>query len=693
MDNIGILDPAGINLNPLNNQPYSSQYKELAKKWSQFPAYHKAQEIISAIKDNQVILITSGTGSGKTVLMPKFVLHTLNYNGKVAVTLPKQMIAQASAEFASKTLDVKLGEEVGYKYKGSDKNAYSSKTRLLFATDGTIVANLLNDPELKEYDSVLIDEAHERKVQIDFLLYLLKNTCKLRKEFKLIIMSATVNEKIFKDYFEDFKFVHFDVGGKTNYPIESIFLDKPIDPKMYLQKGMDIVENILSTTKDGDILFFVTSIQETMDTCKTLSNDERVNTTFCVEVYAGMNPQQQDLAQSENKTNKRKLVIATNVAESSLTISNIKYVIDSGYELFGYYDPELNSKVLTKKLISQAQAKQRMGRSGRTGPGIVYHLYTKDYFDNIMEKYPLPTIKVSDITGECLKLLSLESINEVNKLKEVLNEFIEPPNEKYVNKSILTLKQLGLVEDNKINKLGKLISDLQLDPKQGLSVYCAYQLNCAKEVIAIFSMIDAMKGNINELFQIPKSVIEENDKEKIDYITKKFLRSKKELTSKKLGDHLTILKIFHKYKKLNKKENRELVNNWTYSSFLKKSVLEKAEKYNKKIKRHVMNKLSNYEFDNKINKELLNSLLSTRIIASILYGYFLNIAYLKQQDKKQNVKLSNDSFLLFYNDFESLESKQLLYNEMMTINNKTSLSIVSKVSDKSKEIYEKMLKN
>lgn len=700
-DNLGILDPAGINLNPLTNEQYSETYRELAKKWSRFPAYEKAHDIINSIKSNQVILITSGTGSGKTVLLPKFVLHTLGYNGKVAITLPKQMITQSSAEFAAKTLDVKLGKEVGYKFKGSDKKSMSDKTKLLFATDGTIVSKLMTDPELKEFDAVIVDEAHERKVQIDFLLYLLKQTCKSRPNFKLVIMSATVNEKIFSDYFTEFKFCHYDVGGKTNYPIESIFLNESVkaDEKSYLQTGIDIANNIIQTTKEGDILFFVTSIQETLDTCKKLVNTTNDDKIFCIEVYAGMNEEKQEIAQSENTTNKRKLIIATNVAESSLTISNIKFVIDSGYELFSYYDPESNSKVLTKKLITHAQAKQRMGRAGRTGPGVCFHLYTKKMFEQL-EPFPLPTIKTSDITGECLKLLSLESIQHVDKLKEILSDFIEPPNEKYINKSIMTLKQLGLIENDSINNLGKIISDLQVDPMQGLAMLNAYKVNCVKETIAIFAIIDACKGNINELFHVPKSMID-NESQNFDNMTKKFMKAKNKLTSKSMGDHLTLLKIFTTYKKIktdsNKSNNKTKLTDWLYLNFLKGSVLDKADKYYKKIKQTVIQKIQNYlsvtlsENKETISKLINSHRLGTRILSSIMSGFFLNTMFIKQSNKsksnksQQHIKLSKDSFLNMTSD-DIDDHTELLYNSMTTINNNVSISIVSPITKSIKTI-------
>jgi HrpA-like RNA helicase len=223
--NIGILDPQGLELNPLNSKEYSSKYKELANLWSKYPAYENALDTINLIKKKQVILITSGTGSGKTVLIPKFTLHSLNYEGHILVSLPKQLVAQSAAEFSALTMDVELGEQIGYKYKGSDTKYIGKNPNLLYCTDGTIVAKLLSDPLLTGIDAVIIDEAHERKVQIDFMLYLLKNVVKNRPEFKLIIMSATVNSELFKSYFTEFNFGELDIGSKTNFEIESIFVN------------------------------------------------------------------------------------------------------------------------------------------------------------------------------------------------------------------------------------------------------------------------------------------------------------------------------------------------------------------------------------------------------------------------------------------------------------------------------------
>ena len=243
-NNIGILDPEGINLNPLNGKPYSDKYKKLAEKWKTFPVYQKAREIIDDINNNQVLLLVSQTGSGKSVLMPKITLHTLNYNGKIAMTLPKQIITKSAAEFAAETLDIELGQEVGYRYKGSDPKMRSDKTKILYTTDGTIVAKAFNDITLKEYDAILIDEIHEQSVNMHILLYLMRETLKLRPEFKLIIMSATINTEIFATYFRDFKFKTIDGGGARLHPIESVFLANTLDYKMTMEEGFKILINI-----------------------------------------------------------------------------------------------------------------------------------------------------------------------------------------------------------------------------------------------------------------------------------------------------------------------------------------------------------------------------------------------------------------------------------------------------------------
>jgi HrpA-like RNA helicase len=687
MTNIGILDPSGKNKNPLNDQEYSETYKKLAKTWSKFPAYENVNDTLKMINSNQIILITSGTGSGKTVLIPKYVLHNYDYKGHILVSLPKQIIAQSAAEYAALTLDVNLGEHIGYKYKGSDEKYIGKDPNLLYATDGTIVAKLLSDPLLQGIDAVIIDEAHERKVQIDFMLYLLRNVVQNRKDFKLIIMSATVNSEIFKSYFAQYDFAQLDIGSKTNYDIKSIFVDKTISPNGYIQYGMDIINDIIKkkeTGKISDILFFVTSINETIDTAKKLRilyPDKE-----CIEIYSGINNETQEKIGKKTTENQR-ILISTNVAESSLTVDGIKYVIDSGYELLSYYDPERHGKVLEKGLITQAQAKQRMGRAGRTAPGICYHLYSKDDFENNMKKYPEPSIRLSNITTETLRLLSLDTVQSVENVLKVLASLIEPPREIYIKLALKSLFDLDLITKNNINPLGKYCSNIQLEPEQALSVYCGYRLNCSKEVIAILLICDVIKNNLNELFLNPIELLKNKKSDptyqnQLNSLTNKIKEIKNKL-SNKYGDHLTILNVFSNFKKIETDEERK---EWCREHYVKYNTLKKCEDVYDRIKYRIIGetrKFTNLEESNQfkiISDDKLDNLkelnIDYKIIYSLLYGYKLNRAF-----------YSNKGYRTLYTDKVNIPKESTIYNtednvfysELFITANSTNMNIVSKI--------------
>lgn len=701
MEKIGILDPAGKNINPLTGNIYDESYRTYSGFWSKLPAYKYVDDIINKVKNNQVILIVSSTGSGKTVLLPKILLHVLDYKGKIAVTLPKQIIAKSAAEYAAKTLDVKLGTHVGYQYKGSDKSGKSAYTKILYATDGTIVAQLMIDPLLMQYDGVIIDEAHERKVQIDFLLYLLKQVIEKRPEFKLIIMSATINEQIFKNYFKKFKYDSFNIGGERIHPIESIFLEKSISQNEYMEVGMNIIKKLIKNKSDGDIMFFVTSVNETFDSCKQINTETGEN--YCIEVYAGINKDNQELAQDKelykSKFKKtKKIVIATNVAESSLTIDGIKYVIDSGLELHGYYDPNLRARILNKSLITQAQARQRMGRAGRTGPGVCYHLYTKNDFEKVMPEFPEPTIKTSNIYGECLKLLALPSIQTVKNLTKILGNFIEPPDKTYVDNAISQLTELKLVSNTgDLTQLGIFIGNIPFDPMQSLTLYAAYRLYCIKDVLAIIIMIDTIKGNIGELFKKPNvdnnmdsdsDDVATDSNASSDTSTKSYkkknpmlekLEAAKASLAHKYGDHLTLLNIFSKYNEYSKDDTK--LDKWLYSNFLKKSVLEKAKRHYKSAIYMIHNMFKSVQ---PIKTDLSNEL---KIISCFAYGYKPNKAYLHSSNKYKtdytnDVTISRESSVKLKNN--------LIYYELFGTGNKLSLTIVSYISPRAEDLLNRL---
>lgn len=700
MDGVGILDPDGKNNNPLTGNVYSEGYKELAKIWSSFPIYNRIKDIIDNVNKHQVLLVVAETGSGKTVIMPKIVLHSLNYKGRVAVTLPKQIIAKSASEFSAKTLDVKLGEEVGYQYRGA--SVKSKNTKLLYATDGTIVARLLKDPKLIDFDAVVIDEAHERKIQIDLLLYLLRETLKMRPEFKLVIMSATVNVDIFTKYFNEFSFKTLNISGERRFPIESIFLKEPFTYQDILNKGFDIMMNIIKeddiTKGDAhDILFFVTSANEAYDMCKRIRNACKGTKTickngiFCVEVFANVNETQQKLAQDKTlyKTigdYSRKIVVSTNVAESSLTVDGIKYVIDTGYELKSSYDPDYRATRLDRQLISQAQARQRMGRAGRTESGVCYHLYTKNDFENLMEKFPEPDIRTTDITEECLRLLTFDTIKTVPKLVDVLNNFIEPPKNSYIETAINILTQLGCVSNNNLTELGKIIVEIGTSILNALAIIIGVIYGRERSVMKIVSVMDICKNNLSDLFIIPKLVsnteLSEKEKQQFIKLNDEFKNTQKKFRHK-YGDHLSILKIYEKYESKAKNNNEDKLKEWCQANFLKLDILKKSKKNYRKLTDQIniiRDKINNLNF-NKC-QDVIELDDDKKILYCLYYSHILQTA--NKIDNKNNyrtlysgdlkIKINQQSFI----NFSEKSPSSVFYNELFILLGKADLNIVSK---------------
>ena len=677
MKKIGILDPDGLELNPLNNKQYSEQYKILSEKWSKLPAYQHAEKIISLIANNNVVLIISSTGSGKTVLLPKFALHTLNYNGHIVVTMPKQMIVKSAADYASATLDVEMGKEIGYQYRGDSK--LSKDTKILYATDGTLVAQLMKDPLIKMYDIVIIDEAHERKIQIDLLLFLLKNALKQRPDLKLIIMSATINESIFSNYFSEFKYASFDVQGERIFPINSIFTETQVSENNYLEVGYNIIKNItktdnLSTGGSHDILFFVPSVSDTLKICNMVEKDNL--DLYCVRVYSGIRKEEQFIAQDKNKYKEfgknRKLVMATNVAESSITIDGIKFVIDSGFEFLSSYDPILRARKLDKSMITLAQAKQRMGRAGRTEPGTCYHLYTKQQFDAHMEKFPKPSIKTSNLFGDCVRLLCLENVGNISVLRNMLKLFIEPPLPEYVNSAITQMKELELIDSSGTpTNMCHVVNDIGMEPNMGISLAAGYYNKCYREVLCVSILLELCHGKIMDIFTKPDIDADKRIKEKFEDAFKYFMDSS--------GDHISILKIIHKYFKLYTKKDNNINDRmkWCYKYFLNYEILNDSFNTYKRLNYRVGDILRNNSNILKLDDNLLTKSTSKRVLASFTYGFRNHMAI--KEKKMYTVSHCDTQFNISNDSFISTPPKKIIYYEIFISGDKNNLNIISKI--------------
>lgn len=491
-EKIGILDPEGVSNNPLTNEPYqnlyydpsknfsnkNTTYQKLASTWSKFPMYDKREEAINLIYDNNVVLIVSGTGSGKTVLTPKLALHCLNYQGRIAITNPKRVPTKENTIFSAMCMDVKVGTYIGMRYRDSEKGAYSSDCRLIYCTDGWILQLLQKDPLLMELDMVIIDEAHERNVNIDLLLLLLKQLVLKRPAFKLIIMSATIKTEIFSNYFPtpQFKFAMLDAGQQPNHPIKSIYLNKPINKydangniidNNYFDVAVDKVVSLLKETDEGDILVFFPKKSDTTDGCSQLSmrldrlNRELGKKIYCASLTSSKKTKEEEemIINSEkykqNGKFGRKVVFATEVAESSITIKGLLYVIDTGLVNKLVYYSDKNMESLEMKFISKASHKQRRGRTGRTAPGTCFCLFTEEEYNKKFPEYTQSPILNTDLSKYLMTFLANQ-----NFVSHIQFPITYKKDEK-ANEKVKDLKKPELVISKNSNKHKKL----ELRPK------------------------------------------------------------------------------------------------------------------------------------------------------------------------------------------------------------------------------------
>ena len=583
---IGLYDPFGENINPLTNLPYQNIYADgkpliyksgplmgvsvpmtymnLAYYWTNFLVYPNTTIIMDSIRANQITLAKAGTGTGKTVLIPKIALQALNFQKKVIVCIPKTAPTQKAADFAAKCLDVPLGEEVGYYYRGKQEMNKNGKTsKLIFTTTGSLISKVAgDDPYLDEYSCVVIDEAHERSVQTDFLFLYLKKALEKRKDLKVVIMSATINLEVFINYFpsNQFKFGQVDAGEETLHHITDYYEPKHVEERELTNLAVSKIMQILNTTEKGDIIVFVKSGGDgrkiiTQLEIKLKDVDKSKINPFCTILEAKSNDQERELAISEilymiepeiqgEYPYTRKIVASTNLGESSVTIDGLVYVIDTGYNYIDKYFPAENARALIAEYASQSAVKQRRGRGGRTQDGFCYHLYTEKEFKDtkIFKEYPTPDIQKSDLCGEMINLLRLEYIKNVGDMKNMLNQLIAPPDKKFVDMGMKILHAMGCIDkisdDGTMTEMGKAIARFRGvdDIYSARAIIASYYLNCKREVIAIIVLCQAIESRMDKLY------LKADTRGRV---TNDMIKKGKAKFSDRYGDMMTLLNIYH----------------------------------------------------------------------------------------------------------------------------------------------------
>jgi ATP-dependent helicase HrpA len=475
------------------------------------PISDNAELISQTISDNQVVIIAGETGSGKTTQIPKICLALgRGVDGLIGHTQPRRIAARTVANRIADELNTKLGEQVGYKVRFNDQVTSQSYIKLM--TDGILLAEMQKDRLLRQYDTIIIDEAHERSLNIDFILGYLRQILPKRPDLKVIVTSATIDPQRFANHFADKSGKPapvIEVSGRT-YPVEMRYRplnesseqgdsnEKPFSPADGSYEGKDIISGILDAVEElselpnsrqgqGDILIFLNGEREIRDTALALTKANLPHTQI-LPLYARLTISEQNRIFKPHTG--RNIVLATNVAETSLTVPGIKYVIDPGTARISRYSYRTKVQRLPIEAISQASANQRSGRCGRVSSGICIRLYSEDDFLNRPE-FTDPEILRTNLATVILQMLALD-LGEIGNFP-----FVEPPDNRNINDGVKLLEELAAV-DNTVNsnnshtqltKSGRLLSKFAIDPRLAKMVLTAIDLGCVEQVLTIVSAL------------------------------------------------------------------------------------------------------------------------------------------------------------------------------------------------------------
>ncbi|OAA58937.1 DEAD-like helicase [Niveomyces insectorum RCEF 264] len=513
------------------------------------PIYAYRDEFLAALEHHQILVVVGETGSGKTTQLPQY-LHEAGFtqNGmKVGCTQPRRVAAMSVAARVADEMDVKVGKEVGYAIRFED--CTSDKTVLKYMTDGMLLREFLTEPDLSSYSAIMIDEAHERTVHTDILLALVKDLARERRDLKLLISSATMNAEKFALYFDNAPI--FNVPGRR-YPVDIFYTPAP--EANYLLAAVTTIFQIHTTQQKGDILVFLTG-QDEIEAAELQISDisrklgGRIKELVICPIYANLPSELQAKIFEPTPENARKVVLATNIAETSLTIDGIVYVIDPGYVKENVYNPATGMSNLVVVPCSRASANQRSGRAGRVGPGKCFRLYTKYAYMNEMEESTTPEILRTNLNSVVLQLKSL-GINELLDF-----EFMDPPPTEALIGALNQLFALqALNHKGELTKVGRQMAEFPTDPMLAKAVIAAGKEGCVEEVLSIVAML----SEASALFFRPK-----DRKIHADSARARF-------TVRDGGDHLTLLNIWNQW------VDSDFSPIWAKENFLQQRSLTRA---------------------------------------------------------------------------------------------------------------------
>lgn len=556
------------------------------------PAWSAREKLVELVRENQVLIVIGETGSGKTTQIPRFLYDAgLAKGGLVACTQPRRVAAVTVAQRVAEEMGTELGAgKVGYSIRFDDRT--SPNTRIKYLTDGMLLREALVDPRLSRYKVVVLDEAHERTVATDVLFGLLKEVCRQRRDdFRLVVMSATLDAAAFTRYFEGAKAAY--VQGRQ-FPVEVMYTAAPQDS--YLDAAIAAALQVHCDEGPGDILVFLTG-QDEIESCARLiaeraaalpppeaadgaaeaaAGDEgeggeggedgigasRPRELLVLPIYAALPPEQQLRVFQPAPPGTRKVILATNIAETSITIAGVRYVVDTGFVKSRSYSPRLGADCLQVGPISQAQARQRSGRAGREAPGKAFRLYTEASFRQLPPT-TLPEIQRTNLASTVLQLKALG-------IQDVLGfEFMDPPPRAALLRSLELLLALGALDSrgDLTQPTGVQLARLPVEPMYGKVLLASGQMGCSEEALAVVAMVST-----DVVFHQPRDKREEAAEAHARF------RSAE-------GDHPTLLAVFRAYSGVTRKGGERA--SWCRSHFINPRAMRKALDIHTQLREHM----------------------------------------------------------------------------------------------------------
>lgn len=708
----GVFDIKGTQDNPLTGKPYQNYYKlddfeikdskgrviktvpatyqRYAEVVHSQPLMEKkhSHEILNMLRDNRVLVIESATGTGKTVILPKLAAHFVNYKKLVAVTVPKTSLAKSSSGFCARCMDVKLGDEVGFAHRDSKiiedsfnddgdaikikKDSYNNKTKILFCTDGWLASSAIKDLSFSKYGVIMMDEIHERNSNMDLLLLYLREALLINPKLRVIVTSATLNMPKFVNYFKEkgLSVASKSVSKETQYSVKVIHENIKIN-------ALNITSQCISAYKKylfdknikEDCIIFVNSNNVVNKVCKELkklsksiycvgATSETIEKDKDLENKAKYDPEvYQTLIDLYDKNNyDRRVIVATDVWESSITLPLLKFVIDSGVSYTSGYDANLMAYSLLNKQIAEGQALQRKGRVGRTSNGTCIFLYSKKVFEKLPQSKK-PVILTEDFSKYLLDWWNLETINTLEETMLFVNNLLDKPSAETIIFSFKKLFALGystgyIDKDCVLSEFSKnLKKDLFIDSNVNFTkaYYYANKYKCIDEVCLIISSL-MLKRGLSDLYKKCKY---EEDKEECK---KRLLRF-----SNKYGDMYAVYKTINSYIEYsdNNKYSKKFENLWLEKNFIVEKSIEEIEKnisrnfetnngYIKKFSKDFL------EIENETKKEFKS--LEDTIAYCMLKGFFTNLA-VRKENKYVNL-FPNKTSTVDINDIIELSNRE-----------------------------------